>query len=344
MRNVMLKVGLAAVALTLVGCGPVVSATNAPSGAARPPLNGPNGGRPSGGPNGGPNGGNGGASATATPGTSSSSTTTGGAVSLSALPLGDGKIGTVAVGYVDSCQTSFSGRGGSAGGGTHWIHGSNWDSTTKPTVQGSVNWPQASYHVSVSSGQRVITTNDLPVGYTTGDFPISPSDPAYAYDRNPNAIQAQSLTYTLPANPTVASAPSCVGMGPIGVLSDGVTLFNALDADGRDAAAHEVQDSCGGHPEKTGDYHYHEISPCILRTATGASTLVGYALDGFGIYVERDAQGNLLTDADLDACHGRTSVVTWDGKQVSMYHYDATAEYPYTVGCYRGAPTQGGHP
>ncbi|HEY8325208.1 MAG TPA: YHYH protein [Ktedonobacterales bacterium] len=120
----------------------------------------------------------------------------------------------------------------------------------------------------------------------------------------------------------------------------GVTLFNALDAQGHDAASHEVQDSCGGHPEKTGNYHYHEISPCILRTATGSSTLVGYALDGFGIYVERDANGNLLTDADLDACHGRTSVVTWDGKQVSMYHYDATAEYPYTLGCYRGTPVR----
>ena len=321
MHKVIARLGLAGLALTLVGCGSVVNAANTPSGSGRPPLNGSN-------------------SATATTGTSSSATTSG-AVSLSALPLGDGKTGKVAVGYVDSCQTNFTGAG-DAGGATPWIHGSTWDSTAKPAVQGSVSWPQASYHVSVSGGQRIITTNDLPIGYTTGVFPISPSDPAYAYDRNPNAIQAQSLTYTLPATPTVASAPSCVGMGPIGVLSDGVTLFNALDAAGRDAVAHEVQDSCGGHPEKTGDYHYHEISPCLLRVTTGTSTLVGYALDGFGIYVERDAQGNLLTDADLDACHGRTSVVTWDGKQVSMYHYDATAEYPYTLGCYRGTPVRSG--
>ncbi len=73
------------------------------------------------------------------------------------------------------------------------------------------------------------------------------------------------------------------------------------------------------------------LRPCILWLHT---------LDGFGIYVERDAQGNLLTDASLDARHGRTSLVEWDGKQVMMYHYDATLEYPYTLGCFAGTPVR----
>jgi hypothetical protein len=260
-----------------------------------------------------------------------------GAVNLTALPLGDGKTGKITVGYIDSCQTSFNGGGGAQHAGP-WITGSTWNSTTKVAVQGSVSWPNASYSATVSGSSRIIHTNDLPVGYTTGVFPIASSDPAHAYDGNPNHIGAQSINWTLPANPTAAATPNCVGMGPIGVLIDGVLFFNGLDAAGRDAAAHEVQDSCGGHPEQSSEYHYHEISPCILKTATGSSTLVGYAIDGYSIYVERDASGNLLTDANLDACHGRTSVITWDGKQVSMYHYDATAEYPYTVGCYHGTP------
>jgi hypothetical protein len=87
-----------------------------------------------------------------------------------------------------------------------------------------------------------------------------------------------------------------------------------------------------------GMYHYHLVSPCIMPTEPNSSTLVGYALDGYGIYVERNAAGNLPTDADLDACHGRTSMVLFNGKIVSMYHYDATLEYPYTVGCYEGTP------
>ena len=114
------------------------------------------------------------------------------------------------------------------------------------------------------------------------------------------------------------------------MTTNGVELFNALDAQKRDAVAHEEQDACGGHPGPNGAYHYHAISPCI-RTS-GSSTLVGYALDGFGIYVEPGA-----TDADLDACHGRTSTVLWNGKPTRIYHYVATAEYPYTLGCFRGA-------
>ena len=61
--------------------------------------------------------------------------------------------------------------------------------------------------------------------------------------------------------------------------------------------------------------------------------------DGFGIFVERSTSGALLTNADLDECHGRSSPVSWDGQSVTMYHYVATAEYPYTVGCYKGTPT-----
>ncbi len=65
---------------------------------------------------------------------------------------------------------------------------------------------------------------------------------------------------------------------------------------------------------------------------------VGYAPDGYGLYVERDTDGNLLTNADLDACHGRTSPVMWDGAVTTMYRYDVTLEYPYTLGCYHGTP------
>jgi hypothetical protein len=114
-------------------------------------------------------------------------------------------------------------------------------------------------------------------------------------------------------------------------MDDGVVLLNALDAEGRDASAHELFDHCDGHPMMAGVYHYHAVSPCIMTSTPESATLVGYALDGYGIYVELNARGNLPTDADLDACHGRTSEVLFDNKMVDMYHYDATLEYPYTV-------------
>jgi hypothetical protein len=49
-----------------------------------------------------------------------------------------------------------------------------------------------------------------------------------------------------------------------------------------------------------------------------------------------DETGKEVTNADLDECHGRVSPIPWDGKQVTMYHYVLTREYPYTVGCFRG--------
>ena len=261
-------------------------------------------------------------------------------VDPSALPLGDGNVSTTPkVGNVESCMTNFPNIGGAQAVGP-WINttAKAWNSTTKIAVQGSVSWPNASFSVSVSGGHRTVQTNDLPQGHTTGTFPVAASDPASAYDRNPNHVAAQSVSWTLPANPTSGSTQSCTGMGPIGVLTDGVLLFNALDGEGRDAAAHEVLDSCGGHPEMSSTYHHHEVPSCILDKATGRSTLVGYAKDGYGIYVERDAHGALLTNADLDACHGRTSTITWNGKKKKLYHYDATLEYPYTLGCFHGTP------
>jgi hypothetical protein len=265
-----------------------------------------------------------------------------------ALPLGDGKYGlTPQVGSVLLCSTTFGGRGGAQGVGP-WINTSagTWTPSQKLHVLGAVYWSQAQLTIYIQGTSRVITTNDLPERQPTGIFPIASSDPAYAYDRNPNHIGAQSFTYAVPANPTVADQPACLHGGPIAVLLDGVALYDALDAGGHDAVAHEVQDQCDGHPDMSSSYHYHDIPSCLLKTAVGSSTLVGYALDGFGIYVERDARGALLTDGDLDACHGRVSPVAWDGQPVSMYHYDSTATYPYTLGCFKGTPiaSRGGPP
>lgn len=254
-----------------------------------------------------------------------------------ALPLGDGKVSSEPRrGYVYSCQTQF--RGGGAQHDGDWIHGSTWDATRKIWVQGDVAWPNAAFTITTSSDERRITGNGLPVNHTTGTFPVQRSDPAFQIDRNPNSIQAQQLGFSLPLMPA-AGSPTCVPMGMIGVALSGVAIFNALDAAGHDAVAHEVQDHCNGHPEMRSQYHYHGPSSC-LKEATASNALVGYALDGFGIYSMYDERGRELTNADLDECHGRVSKVMWDGREVNMYHYVLTREYPYTVGCFQGKPVR----
>jgi hypothetical protein len=256
-------------------------------------------------------------------------------VDLRHQPVGDGHVSTSPrVGYVWSCQSTFAGGGASHDG--PWINSDGtFDLTTKALVDGDVKWP-SSFAITVQGDKRVITGNGLP-NHSTGDYPIKPTDDAYQYDRNPNSIRAQTLRFELPASPTLASQASCVALGPIGVLVTGGVFFNALDAAGKDAVAHEVQDSCLGHPERSGSYHYHALTGCLDKgSSTGHSPLVGFALDGFGIYGFRGENGQELTNSNLDACHGHTHLIEWNGKLVEMYHYHATHEYPYTVGCYRG--------
>lgn len=262
------------------------------------------------------------------------------ALDLTAIPLGDGKVSSSPqVGYVYSCQQNFNQNAPGASGTGSWIHGTTWSLPEKLSVQGTVVWPNATYTSTVSGDTRSVISNSLPVDSHTGTFPIASNDPAYQVDRNPNTISAQSVSLSLPSNPSIASAPTCVGMGLIGVAVNGVAIFNALDAGGRDAVAHEVQDTCAGHPQQEGEYHYHGPSSCMPHQ-TDKNTLVGYALDGFGIYSNIDANGKSLTNSDLDECHGITSSIIWDGKEVSMYHYVLTNEYPYTIGCFKGTPSK----
>ncbi len=263
-------------------------------------------------------------------------------INVHAIPLGDGKVSSAPKqGYVYSCAQTF--RTGGAQHDGNWIHGDTWDLTQKLSVQGALHWPNAQFTVTTQGDRRIITGNGLPVDSITGNFPISPSDPAYQIDRNPNTVTPYNLSLSLPLDPQAAAQPSCVPMGMVGVSLNGVAIFNALDAAGRDAVAHEVQDACSGHPQEAGIYHYHGPSPC-MPGVNKSLTLVGYALDGYGIYSMYDANGTEITDSQLDACHGVTSVVPWDGKMVRMYHYVLTREYPYTIGCFHGTPVHVGGP
>lgn len=253
------------------------------------------------------------------------------------LPVGDGKYTTSAPkqGYVYACSqyaTNLSSDKGGADTRGPWFTNNNteYDVSKKVHVNGSVMW-QADFSNKVSGTTRTIITNDLPT-HPTGIFPIASTDPAFAYDRNPNTIKGQSLTYTLTTSPTYSSTPNCMG-GESGIMLTGVALFNAFDAGGRDAGAWEVQDSCSGHPQSDGIYHYHTLSSCIKDISV--HTVIGYALDGFPITGPQVAPNNILTTSDLDECHGITSQITLDGKTTTSYHYVMTQDFPYSVSCFR---------
>jgi hypothetical protein len=261
------------------------------------------------------------------------------AVDQTKLPLGDGKyVSEPKKGSVFSCTTTFPGGGPETNG--PWIDESakTWDLSRKATVDGSVD-QDSEFSDKTSGTERILSGNGLPT-HPTGVFPVAADDAAYKYDRNPNSIQSYTLEVSLPKDPELADEPTCVG-GTVGVTRDGVPLFNAFDAGGRDALAHEVQDECDGHPQEAGQYHHHGLPSCIDDGPVGThSALIGWALDGFGIFGPRGEDGAELATADLDACHGHNHAVKWDGKERRIYHYHATLDFPYTVACYRGTPIE----
>lgn len=254
------------------------------------------------------------------------------------LPVGDNKYvtDTPKKGYVYLCHAP-NGQEGGAGSRGPWFTNNNtqYDINKKLHIQGSVSW-KGSYTMAVSGDKRIITTNDLPNDHTTGVFPVQPTDPAYAYDRNPNKIAAQNLSYSVAASPVQLASPACMG-GEVGVMTTGVALFNSFDAGGRDAGAWEVQDSCSGHPQVSSEYHYHTLSSCIKNA--DVRTVIGYALDGYPITGPKLAENNILSTDDLDECHGIVSQITVDGKLVTMYHYVMTQDFPYSASCFRATAT-----
>lgn len=284
------------------------------------------------------------ANVSSTPYTCPNAQTSSGTLNCSALPLGDRKYSTTTAqaGSIFSCQTL---NGTPPVTSAPWLNttAGTWNLTQKIAVAGSVSW-NGTFAATTSGATTTITSHAVPIApHTTGIFPIQATDPAYQYDRNPNSIGTHAIDASLNANPVIASSPSCLGMGAIGITLTGVAIYNAFDAAGYDAVAREEQDACHGHPDQSDTYHYHGIlQACVPDAGSPAqnSSLLGYALDGFGIYGPW-YDGKVLTSADLDECHGTTSPVEWHGALVSIYHYVSTYDFPYTLGCYRGTPVGG---
>lgn len=233
-------------------------------------------------------------------------------------------------------------NGAGANNATDWTNADGtWDYTRKPQVDGNVTWA-SDFNIALDgNGNRIITGNSLP-DHPTGVFPIDPTSIAYQYDRNMNEILARQILFEFPAIPQVASAPSCVNFGASGISLTGSVIYHGASTLGTDAAAHEILDSYGGHSDGTNTYHYHyptqDLQDHIHVHQSGHSALMGYMLDGFGIYGPRGEDGELIWSEELDECHGHTHPVVWDGVMVDLYHYHWTYDFPYNIGCYKGTP------
>ena len=89
-------------------------------------------------------------------------------------------------------------------------------------------------------------------------------------------------------------------------------------------------DDCGGHANPREGYHYHAANGCseVGIQQDGHAAMIGYALDGYGIYAQSDKSN--AHPSGLDECGGETD-------EVRGYHYHASAPgNNQFIGCFMG--------
>jgi len=237
-----------------------------------------------------------------------------------------------------------------------------------PTVTGTVTAkdidPKGSvFAVTTDSTYRTFKGNGLPTT-PMGTFAVQPGTAAYpGYSAAPGGantipgtpgfgqnyssaaaigISPYNLDIRVPMNPKYLATPQSIDYLAIGVALTGalwhVELANLSATVFTNPISILPLDQCFGHPYSQ-QYHYHAYSwKCFPNQGTsGQSPLFGYAMDGFGIYGPRGADGKEITNAQLDECHGMTSPVLFNGKIQNIYHYVLNSEFPYAIGCFRGA-------
>ena len=256
------------------------------------------------------------------------------------LRLGDDYLTTSvpAKGYLYSCTGKNPGAPGAIESRMMWLNlvDKTWNFFEKLWLpRGSFTPATGTYLETTSDDSRQINVNNLPVDGKIGDWPMNNYAALTEIDPNPGVPMSVSFSFSYPVYPLEETTPTCVSLGSIGVTKNGVVIFHASDARGEDAVAREVVDEFGGHPAMS-TYHYHFI-PERLDTellSDGHSGIVGYINDGFPIYGYKGGSGVEMSNDDLDLCHGH--------KHGTLgYHYHATIEYPYTIGCYVGTPISG---
>jgi hypothetical protein len=113
--------------------------------------------------------------------------------------------------------------------------------------------------------------------------------------------------------------------------------FTITDANGITAS---FVDKCAGHPiPMQGAYHYHGLSSCVtakVDAAGKASHVIGFALDGFPIYGDRDIKGKQLTAKNLDQCNGIYSATPEFPKGIYHYVLLGTADVRSSIACFHG--------
>lgn len=145
----------------------------------------------------------------------------------------------------------------------------------------------------------------------------------YCVECLPSYVSTLTKTIYIPVTPVKLTSPVSFAAGPNaspsirGIAFNGV-VFDAPAPVSAILGAYTLApfDDAGGHINIGAGYHYHAATgkSTKITQADGHAAMIGYALDGYGIYENLSAAG--VEDTDLDASRG---------------HYDSTRGYHYHV-------------
>ena len=158
---------------------------------------------------------------------------------------------------------------------------------------------------------------------------------------NPNSILVQNFRFRFPLQPEKSERITRLPMGPIGMALNCVVFFNPFEQGGMNAVAGYSEvwlDSCCGHPQQAGVYHYHKYPVCVKSPFSDDgqqhSPIIGFAFDGFPVYGPWEGPQQLAKELTgetaLDVCNGHSD-------PQRGYHYHVTpGRFPYVLGGYHG--------
>ena len=185
-----------------------------------------------------------------------------------------------------------------------------------------------SYHLAISNKDGipnlVIRYDDSSLLIESQGYPNHPTA-IFPNSANPNRIRVQDFHFRLPLEPKLASSITRVPMGPIGMALNGVVFFNPFEAGGMNAIEGYSEvwlDSCCGHPQQHGVYHYHKYPSCVKSPFADDgrrhSPVLGFAFDGFPVHgpfeqagvMARDLKGECARSTSATATPTRPAAIT----------------------------------
>lgn len=182
-------------------------------------------------------------------------------------------------------------------------------------------------------GSNGLTTDPMMTGITATNLQVPIAQ---------NFIGANA--WKIPLNPKIASSPTSVLDGPIGVAVNGIPIFNPCKQGGcqngnggGDTKVLGELDICNGHAGRADDYHYHAAPTCLMSQQNPNywdTHPLGWALDGFAIFGYNDSDGKVAERDNICGGNTKNNVNAPLG-----YSYHVTDTSPYVLSCLMGVPS-----